>query len=73
MEEATRISKAEEHEYEVQDGKPYEAPGTLRWTFEHVESVFWIDNENLASGAEIFSRFLRDSEVKSLLTPFDDE
>lgn len=39
--------------------------------FECVERVYQI-SEPLKDGCEIFSRFLRDSEARSLLTPFDD-
>ena len=37
-----------------------------------VERVFEIGDEPVGSGREVFSRFLRASEVKSLLTPFED-
>jgi hypothetical protein len=43
---------------------------TVTWKFYTVERIFVIDEANLRHGIEIFSRFLRDSEVKSLLTPF---
>jgi hypothetical protein len=41
------------------------------WKFFKVERVFEVMDE-LIDGAEIFSRHLRNSEVESLLTPFDD-
>jgi len=47
--------------------------GAVTWVFERVDRVYGIDRELLADGTEWFSRFLRDSEVTSLLTPFDDE
>src|SRR5262249_33318496 len=71
--EATRLSQAEVIEYDVLDGGEGEPAGKLKWTFEQVERVYKIEDDDLASGAEIFSRFLRDSEVKSLLTPFRDK
>ena len=37
-----------------------------------VERVFLIDSE-LTNGCELFSRFLRDSEARSLLEPFADD
>jgi len=46
--------------------------GTVTWTFDRVERVFTIDSESLVNGTELFSRFLRNSEVLSLLTPFDE-
>jgi hypothetical protein len=46
--------------------------GTFTWTFHRTERVFAIEGERLAHGTEVFSRFLRDSEVASLLTPFED-
>ena len=42
----------------------------INWKFYEIERVVLID-DILEDGAELFSRFLRDSEVKSLLTPFD--
>jgi len=66
-------ARKDEAEYEVEDGKPGEPRGKLRWTFMQVESVYDIDTKEIRSGTELFSRFLRDSEVSSLLTPFPDE
>jgi hypothetical protein len=43
------------------------------WTFEGVERVYAIEKDHLSSGVELFSRFLRDSEVTSMRTPFEDE
>src|SRR5262249_13055768 len=60
--EATRLSEAEVIEYDVLDGGKVEPTGKLKWTFEQVERVYKIENEDLVSGAEIFSRFLSDSE-----------
>ena len=47
--------------------------GVVSWTFETIERVYLIEDEELHNGSEVFSRFLRDAEVKSLLTPFSDE
>jgi hypothetical protein len=44
--------------------------GSLTWLFERVERVYCVGASNLDHGAEVFSRFLRHSEVASLLTPF---
>src|SRR4051812_16845043 len=62
--EAEEIGRSAAHNYEVEDG-------SVTWTFEGIERVFSIQDDELRSGSEVFSRFLRDSEVKSLLTPFD--
>jgi hypothetical protein len=62
--QAEKMARSGEHAYDVEDG-------FVTWTFEQIESVFSIRDEELRSGSEVFSRFLRDSEVKSLLTPFD--
>ena len=70
--EAARIGKDSECEYDVVDGKAGHPPGRLRWNFHAVESVVGIEGEQLVSGTEVFYRFLRDSEAISLLTPFND-
>ena len=44
----------------------------VKWTFERVERIFQVEVDQLRSGVELFSWFLRESEVKSLLTPFED-
>lgn len=43
------------------------------WRFYDVASVFEIEAERIAHGAELFSRFLRVSEAESLLTRFEEE
>jgi len=55
-------------------GAPYRnAKGELiSWKFVKVDRVYPIPNERLGSGVEVFSRFLRDSEAKSLMTPFEE-
>jgi hypothetical protein len=62
---AERLGVAQAQTYEVEGG-------IIVWTFERVERVFSVDSDELQSGVEIFSRFLKDSEVQSLLKPFDD-
>jgi hypothetical protein len=61
------LGKRSEQEYVAAAG------GTVRWVFDRVERTYQIDADKCESGAEVFSRFLRASEVKSLLTPFEDE
>jgi hypothetical protein len=55
--------QAEECTYLTSSGE------TLSWEFVAVEKVFEIQDE-LKSGAEIFHRFLTNSEAISLQTPF---
>jgi hypothetical protein len=64
---AAQHGKAGEHEYKNQAGE------LVRWSFERVERVCHIDKDALTDGTELFSRFLKDSEVKSLLTSFNAE
>lgn len=56
--------KAEQHEYRNAENE------LIRWRFERVERIYEIESEILEDGTEVFSRFLRDAEVKSLLLPF---
>ena len=70
--EAARMGKDSECEYDVADGKSGHPPGRLRWNFQTVERVISIESPQLVSGTEAFYRFLRDSEAISLLTPFSD-
>ena len=41
------------------------------WKFHQVESVCLIEDK-IEDGVELFSRFLRQSEAESILTPFED-
>ena len=61
-----RAGKAREHRYKTASGD------TLDWVFDRVAGVHAIEETSLTSGVEVFTRFLRDSEAMSLLTPFDD-
>lgn len=70
---ASTIGNEDQHEYTVLDGAPGEPAGRLKWTFEQIDTVCELECETLADGKQLFWRFLRDSEVKSMLTPFDDE
>lgn len=64
--EGERLGRSGARTYEVEDG-------LVVWSFEQIERVYAIGREELRSGTELFSRFLKDSEVKSLLKRFDDE
>lgn len=62
---AEALGKRTEAQYKVKDDK-------VRWTFVRIERVCEIDPQQLTDGTELFSRFLRDSEVESLSRPFED-
>lgn len=64
--QAHQIGVAGETSYEAKEGDQ------VNWTFSQVERIMEVESESLSSGTEIFSRFLRASEVASLLTPFED-
>lgn len=63
---ATAIGRSQELSYSVEGG------AQLRWLFDRVERVYAIESEDLQSATELFSRYLRASEVESLLTPFEE-
>jgi hypothetical protein len=42
------------------------------WLFYKVERIFSVLDLPLRHGSEVFSRFLRDLEVQSILKPFED-
>lgn len=44
----------------------------VAWSFDRVASVVEIDGDTLRHGTELFSRFLRESEAISLITPFEE-
>jgi hypothetical protein len=63
---AQQIGLTEEHSYSTEDG-------SISWQFHCVERVYPLEADTFQSGKELFTRFLRDSEAISLLTPFEDE
>jgi hypothetical protein len=63
---AERLGKDGEHEYYVSKTQN----DLLRWTFVQLQKVYPVDDAILRSGTELFSRFLRQSVVESLLAPF---
>ena len=62
---AAEIGRSRELSYKTSDADD------LTWSFFKVERVFQVDGL-LESGTEVFSRHLRNAEVESLLTPFDE-
>jgi hypothetical protein len=63
------IGHSRAHEYHAGRGTPH----LVEWSFSQVERVCALDVEKIETGTEVFSRFLRQSEVDSLLTPFPEE
>jgi len=63
---AEALGKAEEDEYRNAEHH------LLRWRFERLARLCQIEASALGVGTELFSRFLRDSEARSLMTPFAD-
>lgn len=72
-------SEEEARELGMDFGRRYEGGYTtvtgdsILWQLRGVERVCSIGEADLVNGTELFSRFLRDSEAKSLLTPFGEE
>jgi hypothetical protein len=65
-EKARQLGTQELTRYETSSGT------RITWAFDRVDRCCLIEAETLGEGTELFWRFLRDSEVASLLTPFDD-
>lgn len=63
--ESERIGKESEHEYTAING------GRIKWEFRAVGGLHKIDADSIANKTEVFSRFLRPRDAKSILTPFD--
>ncbi len=63
---AENIARLDEVEYTSISGE------NIEWTYERILQVYEIRPSQIADGTEVFSRFLRDSEVKSLSMPFDE-
>lgn len=61
---AKELGLSEEHGFKVSE------TDSVKWMFDSVERVYEVDGEKFFQGLEIFSRFLRDSEVANLKKPF---
>jgi hypothetical protein len=59
------IGKKSELNYRVDSGDK------VKWRFVKTESVALIEMQELADGAEVYSRFLTAQEAHSLLAPFE--
>lgn len=66
LRKADAIGKKSELNYRVDSGD------RVKWRFFKTESVALIEMQELADGAEIFSRFITAQEAHSLLTPFEE-
>ncbi|HEY6351868.1 MAG TPA: DUF4288 domain-containing protein [Candidatus Angelobacter sp.] len=62
---AELLAQRDECEYTVRNGS------SLTWRFNCVSKVYKLPDEDIRDGVEIFSRFLKDSEAKSLLNPIE--
>ena len=67
MREAEKIGRQGEHQYTSV------TKDDIVVRFDGILSVYQILHEELTSGVELFSRFLRTSEGESLRIPFNDE
>lgn len=65
---AEALGREREHQYDVAQPTPHR----LRWVFRRVERVCEVEGEQPCDGVEVFSRFLRASEVASLSLPFNE-
>jgi len=66
LEKADAIGKHSELNYRVDSGDK------VKWRFVKTESVALIEMQELADGAEVYSRFLTAQEAHSLLAPFEE-
>lgn len=65
LQKAEELARNSETEYYNSDKE------LVSWKFEKVTKVYPVEADALASGTEVFSRFLNDATVKSLLQPWE--
>ena len=70
--EAKALAKASAIGHREQVSYVARGEDTVTWEFVQVERVFEIEGGQPSDGVELFSRFLRKSEVESLLKPFEE-
>jgi len=63
---ADRAGRGKEHEYISSTGDQ------IRWVFRQVESVSELLDQEISTGVEVYSRFLRANDVVNLMRPFDE-
>ena len=61
---ATKLGKAASHSYKNVDGE------TITWTFKEVLDVVQLNEAEIGEGSEVYSRFLRPEDVKSVRASF---
>jgi hypothetical protein len=66
-EKARLLGVNSEHEYKSV------SKDIVKWKFRHIQSIQEVLSDNISDGTEVFSRFLKVSEVSSLRIPFEDE
>ena len=71
VDEEQAKNKATDFARDQEVGFCVESGDKVDWVFKKIERVFMIDGP-ISDGCELFSRFLREPEVDSILTPFDD-
>ncbi len=62
---AESLAQRDECRYTVVDGS------NIRWRFSRISKVYEVLDAEIHDGVEVFSRFLKDSEVKSMLKPIE--
>jgi len=60
-----KIGHSREHSYEGGNGDD------VNVKYRGIERIFFIEDQKIESGTEVFTRFLKASEVKSILEKFD--